>query len=705
MKIWHQYPFIRLIIPFILGIFIAIKIDLPFHLPLYILPAIFFIYFVVIFLFKKRINYSYRWISGVIIYLFLLLAGYELTLLRTPKFNTSNISILADKSNFILVQLTEPISERQQTFKIVAKSIAYKDDLQWKGCSGKLILYFEKDSMVKSIEYGDQLMIYSQLNEVRPPQNPEEFNYKKYLSNRGIYNQGYVKAINWEIIASNKGNPVKSFGLELRKTFLDILSTNHIQGREFAVASAILVGFDDFLEADQQKEFSGAGAMHILCVSGLHVGIIYVILNSLLFFLNKRKGGRYVKVFLLLILIWFYALITGFSPSVLRATTMFSFVILGGLIKRRINIYNSLAISAFLLLVIDPYMITQVGFQLSYMAVFGIVWLYNPIYQLIIPDNWILDKIWQISVVSMAATLATLPLSIYYFHQFPNLFLLTNLIAIPSAMLIIYAGIAVLITSFIPVISALLSKVLVALLWFLNTSVRMIEGFSFSTTQGVYINAFELVIIILLIASVAYFLLDKKKNYLFVSMSLFIVLMFSINIRTYKNLNRQKITVYSVNKSTAIEFLENKNCVVLTDSSLQAAPSKIDYHIRNNWIKNGTNSNAEMFLVSSNLATANLYKKENYIQFYDKILVLADPGLKLHPVKNKMDVNYLLLSQNPGFKLEDLMGCFEFDELIIDSSNPYWKTNQWVESCEKNSIKYYVVNDKGAWEYVIKNKF
>lgn len=701
MKIWHQYPFIRLIIPFILGIYIAIYVDQSIHIPLVVLMGIFLSYFFVIFLIKKKIHYRYRWVPGVLIYLFLLLVGYELTILRNPKFDSSNILHIADKSNFFLIRVTEPISERQHSFKIVAKSIGFKDSLQWKNCSGKLLLYFEKDSTVKSIEYGDQLIIYSKVDEVNSPMNPSEFNYKRYLSNHGIYNQGFVKAGNWKILARHKGNPLKSTGLTLRTTFLDILESNQIKGREFGVASAILLGLDDYLEADQQKEFAGAGAMHILCVSGLHVGIIYVILSSLLLFLDKRKGGRILKVILLLILIWFYALITGFSPSVLRASTMFSFVILGGLIKRRVNVYNSLAASAFFLLIIDPFMITEVGFQLSYMAVFGIVWLYRPVYQLFIPNNWLLNKIWQISVVSIAATLATFPLSIYYFHQFPNLFLITNLVAIPSAMFIIYIGILVLLTSFIPFISFVFAKLLVSLLWILNTSVKFIEGLPFSTIRGIYINELELLFIILLIVSLCYFLFDRKKNYLFASLGLGIILMISINTRTYKNLHQQKIIVYHVNKFTAIEFSENKTCTMLIDSVLQKEPSKIDYHIRNNWVKNGTNSNHNVHLLMANIEQGNLYKRDNYIQFFDKTMVLVNPELILIPTNKKMHINYLVISQNPDIKIVDLQECFDFEKVIIDSSNPYWKIQKWIESCKSVAIDYYLVKDKGAWEYRI----
>ncbi|OQX80487.1 MAG: hypothetical protein B6D61_01860, partial [Bacteroidetes bacterium 4484_249] len=388
MKIWHQYPFIRLVIPVIIGIISAVYLDLPLFIPSSLLTGIIVIYAIIIFVFSKKVGYKLRWISGALINIFILLAGYQLTILNTPKFDRQNIINYSTLSDKFLIQVTEPVAEKPNSYKVVANALLFKDSIEWKKISGKIILYFEKDSLVRDIEYGDQLVIHTRLNEVKPPQNPGEFNYKKYLSNKGIYHQGFVKCGQWQILKRNTGNPVKAFGIALRNKFLEIFESNHLTGREFAVASAILLGYDDKLDADQQREFSGAGAMHILCVSGLHVGIIYVILSNLLIFLNKKRNLRIIKVFVLLILIWFYALITGFSPSVLRASTMFSFIIIGQSMKRKANIYNSIAASAFLLLVINPYIITQVGFQLSYIAVLGIVTLYRPIYILLIPDNW-----------------------------------------------------------------------------------------------------------------------------------------------------------------------------------------------------------------------------------------------------------------------------------------------------------------------------
>jgi len=690
VKIWHQYPYIRLIFPLIAGILLAIKFDSTVQ---GLFPAtliILLVYAILVLFFSKRVGYQYRWITGVLLNLALLLSGYQYTILCAPKHNSNNISHYISKHDKFIIQVTEQVTEKPNSYKVIARAISYKDSLEFAKTDGKLILYFQKDSLVKDIDFGDQLIISANLSEVSPPMNPAEFNYKRYLSNKGIYNQGYIRTGEWQIIATNKGNIAKTLGLKLRSVFMEILQKQNIKGKEFAVVSAILLGYDDFLDNEQLKEFAGAGAMHILCVSGLHVGIIYFILNSLLLFLNKRRSTRILKVVILLLLIWLYALITGFSPSVLRASTMFSFVIAGGLIKRKVNIYNSLASSAFLLMIINPFIITAVGFQLSYLAVFGIVWLYRPVYNIFIPRNWMLRKIWQISVVSLAATLATFPLSLYYFHQFPNLFLVTNLIAIPASTLIIYSGILVLLTSPIPIVSSLFSFLLVKVIWFLNYSVKLIEGLSFSTFRGVYIDLNEAILIYCLIISISFLFLYRKKIYSFFTLGLLVLLLFSFFYRSYQNTNQKKIVVYNVRNSTVIDFMDGKNGTLFTDSVLINDDNKLNYHVVNNRIKSGIGRFENILNLENDLLNDHLYKNGDFIQYYDKRLIIINSEFELYPSDTKITVDYLLITNNSKIEISDLVNSFKFSEFIIDNSSSYWNANRWIEECEKAGVKYYL---------------
>ncbi|MCD4696616.1 MAG: ComEC family competence protein, partial [Bacteroidales bacterium] len=503
------------------------------------------------------------------------------------------------------------VTERPNSFKTIAKVKLAGDKNKPEKTTGKIMVYFEKGENAEKLNYGDLIVLNGRISEIPSPRNPGEFNYQRYLSNKGIYHSVFLKSENWGLIHKRNTFSLKAMGINIREKLLVILKDNGISGDEFAVASAILLGYDENLDAELKRQFSGAGAMHILCVSGLHVGIVYVILNGLLFFMNRKRSLRVIKVFILILLIWFYALITGFSPSVLRASTMFSFIILGRSVKRKTNIYNMLAASAFLLLVINPYILWEVGFQLSYLAVTGIVLLFKPVYGIFIPRNIILDKVWQITVVSLAATVATFPLSIYYFDQFPNLFLLTNLVAIPASILILYSGLAVIGFSFIPAISNLFGTILSLILKGLTISVGWIEGLSFATTRGIYITSIELILILLILASLYRVIIAKNKmpgTYLVV---LLFILSISFTNRRISNLHQEKIVVYHVNRFPAIEFIKGKKSVLLTDSLLIQNPTNLEYAIRGNQTKQGIEQNTPISIGEEEFKNPMLFKKKD----------------------------------------------------------------------------------------------
>ncbi|MCB2220419.1 MAG: ComEC family competence protein [Bacteroidetes bacterium] len=654
------------------------------------------LYLMVTLFFAGKIIYRFRWVQGFFINCILLTLGYQLTLENTPMFNPHNI-IHQDSLSAVLVQVAEPVIEKEKSYKIIVNALGGEKENRFVKADGKLMLYFEKDGKVKDLHYGDRLMINATLQAVKPPTNPGEFNYKRYLANRGIYMQAFVRSGYWTRIDQNKGNVFKRTGIKLREQFLRILRKNDMTGKEYAVASAILLGYDEHLDADQKRQFSGAGAMHILCVSGLHVGIVYVILNSLLGFLNRKKIWRFVKVILLLLSIWFYALITGFSPSVMRAATMFSFIIIGSSLHRKSNIYNSLAASAFLLMVIDPYIITAVGFQLSYMAVLGIVTLFRPVYNLYIPGNWLMDQIWSLTVVSLTATIATFPLSIFYFHQFPNLFLLTNLIAIPASMLILYSGMLVLITSFIPAVSGIIAQFLIWIIRFLNFSVGWIDSLPMAVSKNLYITFPELILFIGFIVCLVIFWIVRKKTFAISGLAILFAMMIVFTTRKYHQLNQENIIVFNVRNHTAIGFLSGRNELLLADSSLLADDRKVNFHIQSQWIEAGISNPGFHDLHEDCVRVPWIIKKGDFMQFKNLKILLFDSETIIYPVRDKIQTDVVILSENPDIYMDDLTELIQFKTLIIDSSNAPWNVKRWTEACLKLGIKYHDVSTMGAW--------
>lgn len=696
MNYWHQIPIVRLIIPFLAGILIALYLEKPLEIIYYLLPALILIYAVIVLLFPKRNTYRNNWLVGMLQIIILVLAGYSLLVLNISRFQNNHI-IHFRGAEIIHVQVIEQISEKENSFKVVTKVKAVRDSTDWTKAKGKLLFYFQKDSLCKLINFGDELLIAAQLNEIDKPQNPGEFNYKRYLNNKGIYQQAYVKSGNWEIINRGGGCTIKKWGIQIRKQFLMILQANGLAGKEYAVVSAILLGYDDYLDSDQKQQFAAAGAMHILCVSGLHVGIIYYVLNLMFSFLKRKKILRLLKLFLVLSFIWLYASITGFSPSVLRASTMFTFIAIGLSMKQKVNIFNMLATSAFVLLAFNPFLITEVGFQLSYIAVAGILLIYKPIYSLFISRFWFVDKIWQITAVSIAATIATFPLSIYYFHQFPRMFLITNLVAIPSAMIIIYLGILVLIASPVKIFSMFIGKILGAVIWVLNYSVSWIEELSFSTSSGLYLSRFELLIIYAFIISILTLIILKRKLYIWITLVTLLLFLSSFLLRQYESKTYSGITVYAVKNASCIDFVHNGDVVFLADSTALDDPKNYKYNIDNNRIQSGT-KRIEEFQINDSIIKNDWFKKtDDFIFFNSKTLVLVDKGFKVQPPAEKFQADYIIYSHNPYLSISELNKSFEFELLIIDSSNSIWKTKELKKECEKLDIKYYCVKEEGAW--------
>ena len=326
-----------------------------------------------------------------------------------------------------------------------------------------------------------------------------------------VFHQVYFGKAAFSATGKIKGNALIKFALGARNRLLETMKQNGISGKEFAVAAALLIGYDDLLDANLRQEYSGAGVVHVLCVSGLHVGIVFLIADGLFFFLRKRKKAVWIRPLLILIVIWIYAVITGLAPSVLRASLMFSLITIGKSMNRQAHTFNTLAASAFILLVINPAMLYDLGFQLSYGAVAGIVAFQPHIRQVFITTNKITGYIWSMINVSVAAQLLVTPISIYYFHQFPNYFLIANLIAIPLSGVLIYTGVVFVFVSFIPILGKITATLVVIQIKLLNNTVALIEGLPGAVSQNLYLSGFATIILyILLFSGFMWYLAEKQ---------------------------------------------------------------------------------------------------------------------------------------------------------------------------------------------------
>ena len=345
------------------------------------------------------------------------------------------------------------------------------------------------------------------------------FSYKKYLQNRQVFHQVYLEPGQWRKTGIRSVNPLLDFADRCRKAFLETFREFGITGQDFALVSALLLGNTEYLDAEIRQEFSYAGATHVLSVSGMHVAIVYIAADRMLFFLKRSRKSRKIHTLLIISFIWLYALITGLSTPVVRASLMFSLVAASNLLRRSSEGYNILAVSAFLQLWINPYDITQVGFQLSYLAVLGIFALYQPFNEVIASENRLVTWIWPVVAVSLAAQLATSPLAAYYFNMFPVYFLLTNLVVVPLSSLIIYFAIALLALGAVGVTFHFLALPLQWSLWFMRESIGEIQSWPGAVIDSLHISEFQVITVYIVIASAFGLFILRKRFWALVALS------------------------------------------------------------------------------------------------------------------------------------------------------------------------------------------
>ncbi len=443
-----------------------------------------------------KLNYIWRrrWITGIILGFSVFLTGI---LLVNLKYNQQPIIPVGNNKTYIGRVFEDPV-ETDKTVRTVIeiRQIVDSDTVIIKPV--KTLAYFTKDSYSVHLEYGDIIVFEGMLTTPEGTKNPDEFNYAKFLAVNNIHYMVFISGDNWSLLGTSS-NKLISLALNARMYLLSVLQEKGIEGDDYAVAAAILLGYDQLLESELEQDYVTAGAMHILCVSGLHVGIIYLVLNFLLGFLRRNKFQKVVKVILLMSMIWFYALLTGFSPSVQRAALMISIFIIAALSSKQKDVYNTLAASAVILLFIDPFIIFNVGFQLSYTAVLGILMFYKPIAGIFYIKNPIIRKVWEIVAVSVAAQLGTFPLAAHYFHFFPTYFWLTNIFIFPLSFAIVGAGMLLIAISWIPVISNFMGIVLSGFVYVLNLIVGSVKLLPYHGVYDLYFPWIKVVLVYIFI--------------------------------------------------------------------------------------------------------------------------------------------------------------------------------------------------------------
>jgi competence protein ComEC len=695
----RQAPFFRLIFPLILGIVLRINFSIPNSYMFCLLVITFLVAFCFTIFKNLSINYKQRWIPGFSIHLIIFCLGILLTDLKFQSFE--NKWNEANSPVSLIGIVSDPPGVKLNSIQCFVAADQIAQGKKFSPCNAKILVYFQKDSNSLKLKAGDAVIMRLQLNKIKSTGNPFEFDYSKYLSYQGVHLSGYVNNQSWKLLTNNKLPFYQMIAYNVRAKLLSIFTKIGLSGDELGVTSALIIGDKTYLDDDIKQAYVASGTMHILAVSGMHVALLYWVLNMLLSFLDGNKLGRIIKLILLLLAVWFYALITGLGGSILRAATMITFIIVGQSFNKNINIFNSLAVSAFLLLIINPFNLIDVGFQLSYCAVISIVIFYPFIYEIIDFKYWLPDQLWSLTAVTIAAQVLTSPISLFYFHQFPNLFLVSNLVMIPLSTLIMYFVMVLLPLSGFSWLAKIMGKVLDFLVWLLNKVVLTIEHLPYALTKGVYITWLDVCLLYILVCFVTLYLLRRSASYLIIALSSIVLLLLHGSLVKYQNSVRKEIVVYNDAKNIVIQFHNGNKSVWIVG----ARDSRIDRYMNIAIQARKVKENKIYFLDSIQQQTKSkgkwlqsyLWVRGNCIQFFDKKIVICDGEEVARTPANPLKADYLIVRDVKGSSLQELKNNYLVQMVVLNANIKGTKAKRTEEIFDDNKVPVYSIGAKGAW--------
>ncbi len=577
MNIFSSAPFIRILPAFITGVVLSFTGvgSQHFFITLLIIDILLFLIWIKT---QYKNQYKFRFVNPVLLLIAFLSVGWLSNDFRS--FSNARENGFTDKSKFIIAKVISIPSLVGKMHRTEIMVHSYSDSIEWKPSNFKAYFYYT-DSSTNIVNVGDLLLLPNQLKEIEGPTNPGQFNFKQYASIKRIKYQCRMMKNNWKILQANEDFSILNESKKLRDHLLESFHRAGIHGQEYAVLSALVLGYDDEINKEIMTAFSASGTLHILSVSGMHVGIVFTALAFLFKKMENKKGWWLVRLIAMILIIWFYSILTGLSPSVIRSAMMFSFILLGKSMNRNSNIYNTLAASILVICVtFDPLLLFEPGFQLSYFAVAGIAFIYPPISRWFYFRNKFKSSVWSLIAVSIAAQLATFPISLYYFHQFPNYFIPANLIIIPISTVAIFGGLAIF---FISPVEWLLLKAgycMNKLVMFLNYLALQIKQLPFAVSEDLYLSFSEMVILDLIIFFLIFYFLEKsvlRLRYAIVFTMIFVALK---SISAFENSSRKVIVVYSTKKLPVYEIISGRNTYLyyFSQDSLKARKLSDDMH-------------------------------------------------------------------------------------------------------------------------------
>jgi competence protein ComEC len=548
---------------------------------------------------------------------------------------------------------------------------------------GKVLLNIHRDSTSSRLEVDDVLLLKVPIETIAPPLNPHQFNYKNYLKKQGIHHQVFIHKGGYVLKKDWKRFSLRGLAANIRNKLIQTLKQYDFKDDELSIISALLLGQRQEISKELLEDYTRAGAIHILAVSGLHVGILLLILSYVLKPIERVKRGKLLKAISIIILLWFFALIAGLSASVVRAVTMFTFVAIAMVNNRENSVLYSLVASVFFLLLVKPLFLFDVGFQLSYLAVFGIVWIQPKLYKIWKPKVKFVNKIWQLFTVSIAAQFGVLPISLYYFHQFPGLFLASNLIIVPFLGIILVGGIIVIILALVNVLPDFLTRFYGWIISLMNDFIHYISAQERFLITDISFSGLLMFISYLILFSFVSLAIRKSYRTALLFLASIIMLHGILFYEKYEKKQKEELIIFHKNRSTLLAMRRQDSIEVF-------------HNLKRKDIL--TSNIIRSYKVEEQVGVKYRDEVPNFFHLDTSVIVIINQkaiynfkGIK-HPI--------IILRASPKINLQRVLEKLEPSYIIADGSNYRSSVVQWQQTCVKNKTPFWYTGQNGA--YIIK---
>jgi competence protein ComEC len=683
--IWKEAPFLRLLIPFTIGIFIQQNVQIDACLILTSLIA-FSSGFLLLHFNTLYFKFKYNWVTGIFIHLILISAGYMLCAGADGMKKKNSVVNLYSPGDTLQLTLQEPLVEKERSYKSNARIDYLTRNGTLTNATGNVNVYFSKESGTEELRYGSSIILSKPLELIRSSGNPGAFDYKLYCRRQGIYYSIFLTEKDYKVIPGARESIVRKYLFEVRRNVLDILSKYISGAKESGLAKALLIGYKDELDKNLVQSYSNTGVVHIIAISGLHLGIIYWLLSLMVSPLQKKIKSRWISTILVLAGLWSFSFLAGAGPSVLRSAFMFSMIVLGNTLSKNANVFNNLAFSAFVLLCYNPYWLWDAGFQLSFAAVLSIVLFFKPIYNWLYFTNKIVDFAWKLIAVTLSAQLLTLPISIYHFHQLPVYFVLSNLLAVPLSSLILVGEILLCCLSIFPAIAFALGSILTWMIEVINTYVDNINQLPFAVWGQLQISFAQMLLLFCFIGGIATWVLHKQKNALWIGLSSLLIFSAARTISFFETREQLKLIVYNLQNATAIDFVNGRKFTCICDDKVFKDPYVQQLNLNPSRIMNRA---AEEPNVNG------LMKKKSIFRFGGKSILLIDKPTDVPHGGSQIEI--LILTKNTPIHLPALIREFSPKQIIADGSNRQNIVGKWRKEAEALAVSFHNVAQEGAY--------